>query len=238
MRCLVSAVLVGAVLSGDAHAQQSVEDPEQQALDLFLEAEQAYQRGEIARAVELLQRAWSMHEEPTLLFNLARAYETLGQIDDALATYRHFLEVAPATDDRGAIETRIRALEQQIAERERLERERAEAEQRSNATPAREPESLSAWPFVIGGAGLATAGTALAFVLLANDARDDAEAEERQIESLEIFAQGEDYMTLANVFWIATGALGVAAVTWFIVDVLTLDPGTASAAGDRLRFTF
>ena len=174
----------------------------------------------MADAVELLVRAREIHPEPVLLYNLARAYEALGELDEALAAYRQYLTERPDTEDRGAIETRIAALESQIAERARLERERRDAETRAERSESR---GSVAPAFVLLGVGAAALGTGLALGIIASSHRDQADSDPIHASSIETFAQAEDEALAANILFAAGGALAVAGLVWLIVH-LVRDP--------------
>lgn len=236
---LLSTTAVLFVLAAAGAAAQPPADepsPRDRALDLFMQAERAYEEGDVERSLALLVEARTIHPESVLLYNMARAYETLGRPDEALSAYRSFLEEEPDTEDRGAIQTRIAALESQIAEREqnaaereRLEGERAAAEARANQVV--EVSSPSPVPWIVAGTGLAAVGAGAVFGLLATSARSDAEADPVHLNSLETFARGEDFAVVANVLFVAGGAVAVVGVVWGIVDLAS--SGAEDSAASR-----
>ena len=78
-------VVVGALaLSASARA----ETPEAQVERLAAEAVNAYKGADYKRAVELLQQAYEIRQVPALLYNLAKAYDKLGDIEHAYDSYR------------------------------------------------------------------------------------------------------------------------------------------------------
>ena len=199
-----------------ATADDTPDEAREHALDLFMQAERAYEEGDVGGAVALLVEARSIYEEPVLLFNLARAYETLGRVDEALVAYREYLREEPNATDRGAIEARIAALETQISERERLERERAEARAR-----VPDPSSPSPIPWIVAGVGVAAVAAGAVFGALAEAARDDAVGDPVHETAIHTFERGEDFATVANVLFVAGGVTAALGITWGLVDVVT-----------------
>jgi tetratricopeptide (TPR) repeat protein len=206
-------------------------DARSEALRLALEAHTLYEAGEHERSVELLLRAYDLHPEPLLLYNLGRAYEGLGRIDEALDVYGRYLEAEPDAPRRGAVEQSIETLRAMRAERERLaaERDRAEAERERTLEIAivaraeaaeRESAALEAWgwglgasgaivlaaAFVLGGASLAREGDALA-----TDVHADRYAAAQEANALAISA---------NVSFATGGSLLLTAVPWLLTVLL------------------
>ena len=217
MRIAATLGLLGSAL---VHASAAADEPSAQvpardrALDLFEQAERVYAAGDVERAVALLVEARALYPEPVLLYNLARAYETLGRLPDALDAYDRYLREAPDAPDRGAIVARIAAIRQQLAERARLERERS----RTSADGG--PGAL---PWVVASTGVAAIGAGVTFGLLAQGARGDAAADPIHASSVETFEQGQTWATVANVLFAAGGVLAAAGVTWIVVAAVSSD---------------
>ena len=195
------------------------EDAREEALDLFEQAEDRYREGDLAGAIELLTRARSLHPEPVLLYNLARAYEGLGRFEEALEAYRQYLVEQPDARDRGAIERRITSLSEELEERRRLEAARhgepggarqgalgAPASSASRVSPI-EPEADGPGPvpWVVAGVGAAAlvAGVAVAFVAEAK--RGDAEDDPVHATSRQSFRDAQSIATVANVLMVTGG---------------------------------
>ena len=87
------------------------ETPEAQVERLAAEAVNAYKGADYKRAVELLQQAYEIRQVPALLYNLAKAYDKLGDIEHAYDTYRLYADSA-AADPRlkAKAEARVAAL--------------------------------------------------------------------------------------------------------------------------------
>ncbi|HEX6836063.1 MAG TPA: hypothetical protein VF334_05790, partial [Polyangia bacterium] len=93
MRVAIMGVLVGALVgAGGARA----ESPEAEVERLAAEAVNAYKGADYKRAVELLQRAYDIRQVPALIYNLAKAYDKLGDIDHAYDAYRKYADSAAA----------------------------------------------------------------------------------------------------------------------------------------------
>jgi tetratricopeptide (TPR) repeat protein len=89
---LVAAVMVVAATGGRAHAESA----EAQVERLAAEAVNAYKVADYNRAVELLTRAYEIRQVPALLYNMAKAYDKLGDIDRACEVYRRYADSADA----------------------------------------------------------------------------------------------------------------------------------------------
>jgi tetratricopeptide (TPR) repeat protein len=92
---------------------------------LVTDATTAFGNGEFEKAIELAEEAYSIRNDPQLLYNIARAHEALGNLDRAIEHYRRYL-AAPEAKNVNVVKGRILALETQLGERIRLEGERLE----------------------------------------------------------------------------------------------------------------
>lgn len=69
------------------------EDPVAQKVEkLAADAATAYHAADYQRAVELLERAYQLRQVGELLYNLAKAYEKLGDQDKAVEYYRRYMD--------------------------------------------------------------------------------------------------------------------------------------------------
>jgi tetratricopeptide (TPR) repeat protein len=103
----VTVVLLGLGAAATVHAQHepesATEEPTRQvpreAIELYQRAREAYRHGRYADAALNLERALVLDPgSPTLLYNLARVYELLGELERAIGAYRQYLRVIPETD--------------------------------------------------------------------------------------------------------------------------------------------
>ncbi|NUN13047.1 MAG: PEGA domain-containing protein [Myxococcales bacterium] len=86
-------------------AQTKEHNPAFQAL--YQEARTAFDSGEYERSAELLAKAYALNPEPKLLWNRARSLQLAEKWEEALATYRAYLKLAPTPEEKQETETRI-----------------------------------------------------------------------------------------------------------------------------------
>lgn len=110
MSRLLAAVLGLAIILGSALASAQ-QDPRA----LFREGQVAYETGDYATAARLWEEAYALDARPALQYNLAQAYERLGELARAADAYRRFIENAPP--DSAEVPTaraRLVSLEQRL----------------------------------------------------------------------------------------------------------------------------
>ncbi len=84
---------------------------------LFTQGQAAYETGDYNTAVRLWTRAYELDDRPLLQYNLAQAYERLGQLDQAVRSYRIYVEHTPGDDPRAVnARARIASLEQRVGQ--------------------------------------------------------------------------------------------------------------------------
>jgi tetratricopeptide (TPR) repeat protein len=210
---LVLLMALAAILGSPAPA--SAEDD--RAVVLFQKSVEAYRAGRFGEAVELLREAYRLQPNPVLLYDLARAYESLGDFANASKAYRQYLDAQPNAPDRSGIERRVARLEAEIAERDRLLREREAARRREVLAEqnARRPNAI---PWIVAGVGGAAlvAGGVLGVVALQRhgDALDGAQAD--------VAGRQRDANTFAgaaNIAFVAGGVLVAVGVAWGLLDL-------------------
>jgi tetratricopeptide (TPR) repeat protein len=98
-----------------------LEGPEAEAKDrarvLFQQGVAAYRAGKFYEAVEIFLETQRIYPDTQLCFNVARAYENLGNASAALRYYRDYLRQADRPSDGDEVRDRVRRLEQQLAQR-------------------------------------------------------------------------------------------------------------------------
>lgn len=224
MERALAAALALAVATGAGPAEAQ-EKAEARAEKLFAESAELYREGKFAEAAQRLEEAHAISPEPVLLYNLARAYEGMGETDRALSAYRRYLEADPATRDRRSIETRIATLERQLEERRALEEKtRAAAEARDGGKPAAQPaRAPSPVPWIVAGVGALGVGAGAVLGVMSDGKRDDAEdpaAAPNGQAAAELVGDAETLATGANIAFIAGGAVLVGGVVWGVIDVM------------------
>lgn len=92
-----------------AHAESA----EAQVERLASEAVTAYRGADYHRAIELLQRAYDIRQVPALQYNMAKAYDKLGDLDHAAECYRRFVDAADADPKlKNKAEARLAVIEE------------------------------------------------------------------------------------------------------------------------------
>jgi tetratricopeptide (TPR) repeat protein len=108
-----------AALTPNAGAAQSTQElrgphePPAEAVEFYRRGRELYQQGRYAEAAVELERALMLDPtSPNLVFNVARVYELLGEIDKAIAFYQRYLRLLPEedTDERERIQSTLRRL--------------------------------------------------------------------------------------------------------------------------------
>jgi len=84
---------------------------------IFEQAVTAYKEGRYFDAVELFLETSRIYPDSKLCFNVARAYEALGNNAGALRYYREYLRRTPAAADRAEVEVSIRQLELALSQK-------------------------------------------------------------------------------------------------------------------------
>ena len=200
-------------------------DDGKHAVELFDQSAAAYDAGQFAKAAELLKEAYKLRPDPVLLYNLARAYEGMGALPDAVQAYTDFLAADPTAKDRGAIEARIATLRAQIDEQGRLQREAAER-QREREAPR--PGGASPIPWIVAGLGGAGLITGAVFGGLSIARHNAAATTDAQADINGDQSRARSFATAANIAFVAGGVLAAAGVTWGIVEL-----GSSHSAADR-----
>jgi hypothetical protein len=220
-------------------AAQSSEnaDPRQRAVDLSKKSRDAYRDKRFGDAVALLLEARTLAREPVLLYNLARAYEGLDDVDRALAAYEEYLREDPGARDRPAVEEKMVILRRQIAERRRTaSRDENGARPPEEGVPAREPSApvpaqrMSVAPLIVTGTGLLAIAAGAVCGVVANDAHAQAESDPSGEGAQSAQSKAESFAVAANVAFVAGGLLTAAGVTWTILELRSLDRGARARA--------
>jgi tetratricopeptide (TPR) repeat protein len=221
-------------LAFPAIASAQGESEEREALVLFEDSVVAYQEGRFDDAVELLTRAYEMHPEPVLLYNLARAEDGGGNFADAVESYERYLFEAGDIPDRGAIEQRVATLRANLDERARLGR----LDDVSDSAPAaaEEPDDgpgVNPLPWVVVGVGAVGIGVGAVLGVMALGAHDEALVAPSQEETADAQSRAEGLAVGSTIAFIAGGVLVAAGVTWGIISLA--GGGSDAAPSAQLR---
>jgi tetratricopeptide (TPR) repeat protein len=201
------------------------------AAELAAEAAQHYRRGELEVSAALLKQAYALYPEPNLLYNLARSLEGVGDKQGAIDAYEKYLETAKQIEDRGAIERRVATLKSELAssapapeptkEPPPPSPEPAASEPTPAPTPAAvsphdEEEAPSRLPIVTMALGVAIIGGGAGAGVLASRDHDKAAMAATGSDAQSLQNSAHTYATVANVLFIAGGAITVAGLIWEI----------------------
>ncbi|MEO7332232.1 MAG: PEGA domain-containing protein [Minicystis sp.] len=113
---LLLALLVPLTLASVAHAGDDAAQAAQ-AKTRFQAGAQAYREARYKDAIDLFLQANRLDPHPELIYNVGQAYEKLGDVPNALRSYREYLRLSPGASDRATVETSIRNLEARLRER-------------------------------------------------------------------------------------------------------------------------
>ena len=194
----------------------------------------AFRGGRYLEARTAFEVAYSIHPDPVLLFNIASCWRRLGDNAQALATYRQFLDSAPADDERRRLARATIRL---------LESERSVVD----TTPL--PPRRKRWTLTAKvGFGLGVAG-AIGLVAAGIEAHR-ASSRQGELEALmpgtpwdrrqaERYKDGEDSAKRARIYASAGAALFVAGATLVLVGGRDEEVGalriTAKSGGFQLN---
>lgn len=182
----------------------------------FDRAEILFREGRYDEAITVLQALLDEYPEPILHYNLGRAQESSGRIEEAIVAYEHYLEGAPDAADRDTVLARVQRL------RTRVERDAAAAavpEPRPQPAPppTQSPPIVLPWVVTgVGGAGLVVGAT---FGGLSRQRLAEARSESEQIAASEALSDARSNALLANVMFAVGGTLATAGLTWGIIAV-------------------
>jgi tetratricopeptide (TPR) repeat protein len=117
-----AAPLPDAALPAPALAPKvELEGPEAEAKErargLFLQGVAEYREGRFYEAVAIFLETQRIYPDNQLCFNIARAYENLGNLAAALRYYRDYLRQADRPSDGDEVRERVRKLSLQLAQR-------------------------------------------------------------------------------------------------------------------------
>lgn len=234
-----------------APATPSTSDPNRdRALDLFEQSMRSYREGRFQEAVDKLIEARKLKSEPVLLYNLARAYEALGQSKEAAEAYAQYLNEEPNAPDRKAIEGRITTLRAQAAQAAELaarqssppsgeESKERDTKDKDVVVEPRESAASSVVPWVVVGAGALTIGAGFVIYGLAQGKHDDATQDPVQLSAAGKQDSAEGLATAATATILAGAVVTVIGAAWVVVRMTSSSTTRASSRFDPpLRWTF
>lgn len=250
---LMAGIMVGLLgASLEASAQTEAEAPTQEqaalAAGITQRAAEAYGQGEFARAALLLREALDLHPTPALHYNLGRTLTELSDWEGARDQLRRYLELAPQSENRAAVEARLAELDRRIAAAAEAEisadpgdatnlAETADTDEGEDGEESDAPDRPSPAPWVVLGGGVVVAGAGVPFALLSARAVDDARAATTQLEAVGPRDDARRHARLANTFFAIGGTLALAGLIWGLVRGDD-DDDDVTFEGDHLRVRF
>jgi hypothetical protein len=233
------ALAIVAVVCSIATPARAITEEEERAKAHFLAGQSYYDQASYTDALREFNEAYRISKKPALLYNIARCYEALGQLGDAVTMLEHYLQEEPTTSDRPAIETRIVNLKerQAAAARVKPKLEPPDASRPPRPAPSVAPAPVApppvasvaprkrVWTWVVGGAGVgllaAALGTGIASQLTFNDLNRDcgsgacpagvANAQSR-------IDRGKQLSVATDVLWPLGAAAVVTGIVLFVVE--------------------
>lgn len=173
------ALLVGPLSPDSAHAQDQTAN-EDRAKELYGNGVILYEEGQYEDAIAAWQEAYRLSNKALLLYNIANAYERLGELQEALDNLNRYRAFAPA-DEKEALDRRMRNIERRM-------QDAAVAAPPVVVTRPDEPDTVATTPIATGGNGVGTfpivligtgtaaTGAGVVFGIGALSARRDARA--------------------------------------------------------------
>lgn len=250
--------LVIALCAGSAVAQpSSTEENRTRALELFDQSADHYKRGEFERAAELLREAYGLYPEPLLLYNLARALESVGDLPGAIENYERYLAEATTIEDRAAIERRLATLKEQLARTQTPAGDNpptppvnqggttaigpgvTDSQGASpGATAAMSGDETapppSAVPWFVAGGGVAIVAAGGVFGYLARSKESDAREAPVQQDAARLLDEARSNAKIANVLFVGGGVVFAGGLTWAIIERSRGGKKTPTIAGARV----
>ena len=165
-----------------------------------------------------LEQAYELFPEPVLLYNLARAYEGKGELATAADKYEQYLRLAPTASARGAIEQRVLNLRRVLARRRVSQRSPGPGPTQASSPNARSEAGgrWLPWALVVTGGAVSASGGVLG--LLARQKESDARSATNHRDASASWDEAENRATLANIAFVAGGALIVGASVWLVLS--------------------
>ena len=119
-RCglFLATALAAAVLVSSGGREARADDDEQRAREAYKTGDDHYAAGRYEESVKYFKLAYDLSRLPALLFNIANAYERMGDYEKAADYLRQYLE-SPKAENVASVRERIRRLELSAEARKR-----------------------------------------------------------------------------------------------------------------------
>ena len=142
VRGAVLVLIAAAALAGSSRSAiaQGKANNDASAREVYREATQRYDMNDFAGALEGFKRAYALHSDPVILYNMAQCYRQLGDDEQAIKLYRSYLRNSSNAPNALQVTQLIATLEQSVSAK-RAEHERRETEERELARKRIEAET-------------------------------------------------------------------------------------------------
>jgi tetratricopeptide (TPR) repeat protein len=192
-------------------------DAQARAVALYEESARAYKAGDFDEAARLVLDAYKLSPRAVLIYNLARAHEKGGHIEEAIREYQQYLADEPQASDRGYVEKTIVTLQREL--------ETSVAAQEAQARGERAARYRREAAFITVGAGVAALGAGVALGIVASNHHGDAVNDRGANAAASDESTARSMATAANACFIGGGALAVGGLLWALLDRRAAEPG-------------
>lgn len=246
LRTALLSTCIAASSGAPAFAQDDTHEPPPEAIQFFESGRAHYDAGRYQEAAVEMERALQLDPgSTTLIFNLARIYELLGELEKAIEYGEKYLELLPEdmVEERERAEVtlrRVRGAQEWLALRQ--SEEPPELRQLTPTVIVRERGVADTpfWATLAAGAGLLAVGGALGGVALAkrNQAHDlIIRQEEDRTEQADVMDQA-DRLALSSDILLAAGlATEVGALLLYLLRVRTFEREVEDEEGASARLS-
>jgi tetratricopeptide (TPR) repeat protein len=142
-------------------ASEQPSDDSERAVEAYRRGTELYNDAKFEEALAAFQEAATLYASPDFQFNIAKCYERLGKLEEAVRHYQTYLRTAGDTSDRAVVESTIEDLER------RIEAEKNKPEEPviiDEPDPEPEPDKHPGRPLVITGGVLLGVGVVAGLV--------------------------------------------------------------------------
>ena len=195
------------------------------AMALFEQSETALARGDLENARELLEQAYALDDDATLLFNLARLEDLAGRAGRALDHYRTYQQRHPEGPYAGLVSKRVSLIEADLE----LRLERATDPTSYSGSPPAAPSLTAevppkASPSLLGPVATLSTGAAglvagVVLGVMAQSSFNDAQGATSQAAAVDSFQQSRDLGTGANIALAAGAGITALGGLWLLLEL-------------------
>lgn len=107
-------VVMCLVLGVSAHVARAEDKATKTAKVFFDKGEKLFALGRFDEALEQYQKAFDAKPIPAFLYNIGQCYRNLGEYEEAIHSYKQYLQRAPDAENREQVETLIDTLEAKL----------------------------------------------------------------------------------------------------------------------------